>query len=61
MPRLFGLIYALAGPSLAGAGIVAALTMNRVDLISILIAAGAGFGLGLPVAWIVARKIEANG
>lgn len=61
MPRLFTLIYALAGPSLAGAFIVAALTLNRVDLTSILAAAALGFGLGLPVAWIVARKIESVG
>jgi hypothetical protein len=61
MTRLFTLIYALAGPSLAGAFIVVALTMNMVDLKSILVSAALGFGLGVPAAWIVARQLIARG
>jgi len=57
MLRLASIIYALAGPTLAGILVVVVLTMNRVDLNSILIAAGVGALLGLPVAWLVAKKI----
>lgn len=59
MYRLFFIIYTLAGTVLAGSAVVAALTMNRVDLASILIAAGIGAALAVPVAWIVARQISA--
>lgn len=61
MTRLFMLIYTLVGPTLAGIGIVAVLTMNRFDLSSILISAAAGAVVGLPVTWVVARKIREAG
>lgn len=59
MTRLFLLLYSLIGPSLAGAGIVAVLTAGMVGLTPILGAAAAGFALGLPVAWAVARRLAA--
>ncbi|MFP1643947.1 hypothetical protein [Pontitalea aquivivens] len=61
MFRLFSLIYALSGPTLAGVLIVAALTMNMFDTRSIIAAAVAGFVLGIPAAWLVARQISSNG
>ena len=57
MSRLFTLLYALIGPSLAGAGVIVVLTMGLVTLKPILIAAAAGFALGLPAAWVVMRRI----
>lgn len=60
MYRLFGIIYALAGPTLAGILIIAALTMNMFDAKSVIYAAVAGFVAALPVAWIVARQIDQN-
>ncbi len=57
MFRLASIIYALAGPTLAGIFVVVALVLNRVDLNSILMAAGAGALLGVPTAWIIAKKI----
>ena len=58
MPRLFMLLYSLAGPSMAGIGIVAVLTAGRDTLQPILTAAAAGAILALPVAWLVARKLR---
>lgn len=58
MTRLFLLMYSLIGPSLAGVGIIAVLTARLDTLQPILIAAAAGAVLGLPVAWIIARKLS---
>ena len=58
MFRLFSLIYTLAGPTLAGIGVIATLTMGMVDLKAILIAAGAGAVLAIPAAWIIAAKLR---
>ncbi len=59
MTRLFPLLYSLIGPSLAGAAIVIVLSAGMVGLDPILGAAAAGFVLGLPVAWAVARRLAA--
>jgi hypothetical protein len=58
MTRLFGIIYALAGPTLAGVLITAALTMNMVDSKTMIYAAVIGFIAALPLSWIVAAKIN---
>lgn len=58
MTRLFGIMYALAGPTLAGVLIVAALTMGMYDTKSMIYAAVVGFVAALPVAWIVAKKVN---
>ncbi len=58
MIRLFFVIYTLAFTVLAGSAIVAALTMNLVDLRSILVAAALGAVAALPVAWIVTKKVS---
>ncbi len=60
MIRLFGIIYALAGPTLAGIFITAALTMNRFDNMSMIYAAASGFILALPIAWYVAKQLNEN-
>lgn len=60
MIRLMGIIYALAGPTLAGVLIIAALTMNMFDMKSVLAAAAIGFVVAIPAAWLVARQIVAN-
>lgn len=57
--RLFLIIYTLAGATLAGSAIVAALTMNLFDFKSIIVAAIAGFLVAVPVAWIVAKNLSA--
>ena len=58
MVRLFLVIYTLASTALAGMGIIAALTMGKVDVTSIMIAAVVGAVVAVPVAWGVARKLQ---
>ena len=57
MSRLFFLLYALIGPTLAGVGVVIVLTMGMDTLRPILASAAAGFALGVPAAWIVMRQL----
>ncbi len=59
MLRLFFIIYTLAGTTLAGSAIVAALTMQMVDAKSIIVAAVLGALAAVPVAWVVAKQISA--
>ena len=60
MSRLFGIIYALVGPTLAGILITAALVMNMFNTKAMIYAAAIGFVVALPVAWIVAKQITDN-
>ncbi|PPB81852.1 hypothetical protein LV82_01069 [Albidovulum inexpectatum] len=60
MLRLFFIIYTLAGVTLAGAGIIAVLTVGMVDMWSIIVAAAIGALLAVPVAWVVARRLESD-
>ena len=59
MTRLFLLMCSLICPSLAGVGVIAVLSAGMVTLQAILLAAVAGALLGLPVAWVVTRRLEA--
>ena len=58
MLRLAALIYSIAGTALAGAGVVAVLSLNRYDLPAILLGAGLGAALALPVSWWVAQRLQ---
>ncbi|MCB1399574.1 MAG: hypothetical protein KDJ82_06515 [Rhodobacteraceae bacterium] len=60
MFRLFSIMYALAGPTLAGILVTAVLAMNMINTQSVIVAAAVGFLLGLPVAWLVAKQINDN-
>ncbi len=55
--RLFGIIYALTGPTLAGILVIVALVLGMVDARSIIVATAVGTLLGLPAAWVIARQI----
>ena len=57
MTRLMMLLYSIIGSSLAGAGVVIALTTGNDTLQPILISAVVGAILGLPVSWWVAKQI----
>ncbi|MGL4310467.1 MAG: CTP synthetase [Paracoccaceae bacterium] len=57
MTRLMMLIFTIAGASLAGAGVVVALSTGYYTLRPILIAAATGFALALPVSWVIARRL----
>lgn len=58
MFRLMMLLYAIVGTTMAGIGVIVAVTMNLYDAQSIIVAAAAGAILALPVVWVVARKLE---
>ena len=56
--RLFAIIYSLAGPTLAGILITAALTMNMFTPRAMIASALIGFLVALPVAWFVSKQIR---
>lgn len=57
MLKIFGAIYILVAPTLAGIFIIAVLSMNMFDSSKIIMAAAAGAVVGFPVAWLVGKKI----
>ena len=59
MLRLAGILYSLIGTSLAGTGVIAVLVMGQDSLLPILVAAGLGAVLALPVSWVVAKQLYA--
>jgi hypothetical protein len=58
MLKLAATIYIMVGSMLAGSFVVAALTIGRMDAVSISVAAVLGALAALPVAWIVAAKLN---
>jgi hypothetical protein len=58
MLRLTGLIYSILGVTLAGTGIVVALSMGWYAATPIVLAAVIGGVLALPASWLVARQLQ---
>ena len=56
--RLFFLIFIMAGATLAGIGVTAALASGFDGARDVIIAAAIGAVVALPVAWVAARKIR---
>ncbi|WP_165814407.1 hypothetical protein [Pararhodobacter oceanensis] len=52
------LLYAVVGTTLAGIGVIVAVTMNMYDVQSIVVAAVIGAIVALPVSWLIARKLQ---
>ncbi len=57
MFRLASMLYSIIATSLAGAGVIAVLTAGYDTLIPILVAAGIGAIIAIPVADLIAREI----
>jgi len=57
---LFLLVYIFVGVTLAGSFMVAALTMGMTTMTPVIYSSIAGFIVGLPVAWVIAKKIREN-
>lgn len=55
--RLLAVLYSMIATGMAGSGVIAVLTAGYVSLWPIVLAAGAGAILALPVAWAVAQLI----
>ncbi|MEQ8479554.1 MAG: hypothetical protein RIC18_02775 [Hoeflea sp.] len=58
MLKLAAIVYILVASVLAGSFVVAALTIGRMDALSISGAAVAGALVALPAAWIVAGRLN---
>jgi hypothetical protein len=52
------LLHIFIGSTLAGIGVIAALVAGYGTLSPILIAAAAGFVLGFPVSWLIAKQLR---
>ena len=59
MFRLMMLLYAIAGTTLAGIGVVVAVSLNLYDMQSIVVSALIGALIALPVVWVLAKKLQA--
>lgn len=60
MIRLMMIVFAMAGPTLAGVFVTAALvTPSLYALTGIWISAGIGFALAAPLSWVITKKIGA--
>ena len=57
MVRLFGVLFSMIGTAIAGSAVVVALVSGHVDVRSIVLAAGLGAVLALPVSWMIAKKL----
>lgn len=57
MFRLTSLLYSIIGTTLAGIGVVIAVSLNMYDLQSILVAAVVGAVMAVPVSWGVAKAL----
>mgnify|MGYP000474680833 CR=1 FL=1 len=58
MFRLASILYSIVGTSMAGIGVIAVLTMGFDTLTPILVAAGIGAMLALPVTFAITRAIR---
>lgn len=56
--RLMMVLYSMIATAMAGTGVIAVLTAGYGTLWPIIIAAGSGALLALPVAWAIARQID---
>jgi predicted PurR-regulated permease PerM len=57
MFRLMMILHAVVATTLMGIGVTAVLAAGMDGMQPIVIAAAAGFVLGFPVSWLIARKI----
>lgn len=60
MFRLAAILYVLIATALAGAAVVAVLSMSMMDARSIVVAAVAGAVVALPATWLITRRISAT-
>ncbi|WP_299954099.1 CTP synthetase [uncultured Roseobacter sp.] len=57
MLRLTAILYCFVAATMAGIGVITVLSMGYTAVMPILIAAGAGAALALPVSWMIAARI----
>ena len=57
---LFLILHIFIGSTLAGMGVIVALTMGFVSAQAILLTAAVGFVAAFPVSWVVAKRLAAG-
>lgn len=57
---LFLILHIFIGSTLAGVGVIVALTMGFVTAQAILLTAAIGFVAAFPVSWLVAQRLSAG-
>lgn len=60
MPRIFMLLLSISVGTLAGIGVIIALTMGYYSWKPMLVAAAIGAVGAIPISWLVARRIQAT-
>lgn len=60
MPRLFMLLLSISVGTLAGIGVIVALTLGYYRWQPMLLAAAIGAVAAFPITWFVARRIQAT-
>ncbi len=58
MLKLVAIVYIMVGSMLAGSVVVAALTLDRMDALSISLAALIGAIVAIPVSCLIAKKLD---
>jgi hypothetical protein len=58
MLRLTSILYSIIGTTLAGIGIVIAVSMGLYDVQSIVVSAAIGAIAALPASWLVAKRLQ---
>jgi hypothetical protein len=58
MARLFFVLFAVIGTTMAGIGVVIVLSLGWVAVLPIVAAAASGAVLALPATWVVARQLR---
>jgi hypothetical protein len=57
MIRLTSIIFAMAGTTLAGIGVIVVLSANMATAQNIILAAALGAALAMPFSWLIAKQI----
>lgn len=58
MLKLAAMVYIIVGSMLAGSFVIAALTLGRMDAVSISVAAALGALVALPAAWLIGSRLD---
>ena len=61
MFALFLIIHIFVGSTIAGSGVIVALSLGYDSVPALLTFAGVGFALSFPVSWMLARRLSGQG
>lgn len=60
MFRLAAILFSMISTTVAGIAVIVVLSMGYDTMMPILISAGAGFLVSIPITWIIAKQITAK-